>query len=123
MRAGHAASVGEVHQVAVLAAVRNQWPGSSRDRAQQPFAEVAYVEFNGIHDAVDIAGRIGHARRSCVAGEALARIVEVDRVPAVLGGPCGLKKNLGIVGGGQGAVAVPISLFLEDQNGVRMHGV
>ena len=51
----HAAAVGEVNQIAVLAAVGDQWPFPPGMVPSNHCPEVAYVELNGIHDAVDIA--------------------------------------------------------------------
>src|ERR1017187_5524201 len=93
-RGQHATVIGKIENVAVIVGVvhasataYNVATGQSTGRIQPP-GQVAYVEFHGVHDAVDRAGGIGFGTARgvghvVVAHFAFARVIEVDGPPAI----------------------------------------
>src|SRR5579859_7898120 len=99
-RRQHAAVIGEIQDVAVIVRVVYIGAGAcnvtagQRTSGVQPAGQVAYVQLNGVHDAIDRAGRIcivadGGVGHVVVAHFAFARVIEVDRPPVARTGDVG----------------------------------
>src|SRR5262249_48066748 len=87
----HAAAIGEVENVTILAGILDVAPGCP-DLVAQPALEVSDIQFDDIHDPGNrtiVAAWIIGAVCGVAAVQAFAGIVEVDWIPVVLGSGAG----------------------------------
>jgi hypothetical protein len=53
----HAAPIGEVQQVPILTGVLDLLP-TTQNGTEQPLPQIAYVEFDGVHNPIEVALRV-----------------------------------------------------------------
>src|SRR5580698_662094 len=91
----HAAAVGEVKYVTVLRDVIDRLAADA-GLASQPLLQVAYIDFDHVHDA---GGSATIVAGDGIARFAFARVIDIDGIPVILRGA--------LVARGLGTVAVP----------------
>ena len=106
-----------------MAAVFHQWSSTAADPLC-PFLQIAYVDFDGAHNAVGITLSARKTRPGeSVTGKALPWIEEVDRVPTVFGGAGRFFCKYRIIRSGDGATGISVRLLLENQDRVLVNRV
>src|SRR5579862_3719548 len=114
----HAAVIGEVEDVTVLVGVVDQIAAAGNGTVQ-PLGKITHVDFDGVHQA---ANRAGRASALVLSNLAFARFIKINGIPVVLG--AGTAQCIGIQFAGiDDTIAVPIGRLLEKNDRFGVHGV